>query len=88
MEQNQERKRQIKSMNCEVCFIIINQILNIILFFVNIGLGGNIYFIIFAILNSFCGLIFGIKYGETFFAIYNIIYIIVTCIIFILYHFF
>ena len=87
MEQNQERRIKKKSLKCEVCFITINQILNIILFFVNIGLG-NIYIIIFAILNSFCGLIFGIKYGETFFWIYNIIYIIVTCIIFILNYYF
>ena len=62
--------------------IILVQICNIILFFINIGFGNN-YVIILTILISFCGLIVSAKYGEMTFLIFNIIYIIVTIIIFI-----
>ena len=66
--------------------IILTQICNIIFFFVNIGFGNN-YIIIITILISLTGLIVSIKYKEMTFLIFNIIYIIVTIIIFICYNF-
>ncbi len=83
MNQNNNRIKK-KSLAFEGLFIVINQILNIILFFINIGFGNDII-IILTLLNSLCGLIFGIKYGETFLWIYNIFYIIITMFIYLYY---
>ena len=61
--------------------IIIVQICNIVLFFINIGFGNN-YVIILTILISLCGLIVSAKYREMTYLIFNLIYIIVTIIIY------
>lgn len=91
MHQNQSNNtnnnRKIKSLRFEGCFMILNQILNILLILLNISFG-NIYLLIFAIINSISGLIFYFKYEiETTILISNIVYIILTLLIFICYYY-
>ena len=80
--QGNNRRGKRKSLACEGIFLVINQIINIILTLINIGFG-NIYCIIIEILNAFSGIIFYFKrYRETTLLVSNIVYLVVTCIIF------
>ncbi len=84
---NNNDNRIIKSLRYEGCFIILNQILNILLILLNISFG-NIYLLIFAIINSISGLILYFRYEiETTILICNIVYIVLTLIIFIFYYY-
>ena len=63
---------------------IIIQIFNIILFFVNLAFG-NLIFIVIGLLNSSFGLYWRFIRKEYFFTGYNIIYIIITILIYLFY---
>ena len=63
---------------------IIIQIFNIILFFVNLAFG-NLIFIVIALLNSSFGLYWSFIRKEYFFTGYNIIYLIITILIYVFY---